>query len=775
MTPELITNGDFSQGNVGFVSAYTYGACFVEGNYNVVANASTCHGNWSGQDHTTPGTGLFMTANGALSPNVTVWQQTVPVQQGTDYRLSIWVSSLHTLSPASLTFFINGEVAGSLAAPSTVGTWIQFTTTWNSSSNSSATIRIVDTNINQAGNDFGLDDLSFTATDRAPVVTAPATYSGTEGALLQFSVNASDPDGDAIQSLTATSLPSGASFTPDPGNTTGTFSWTPSCGQAGTYSVTFTATNVMAASVSTVLSIASAFRVQSATFDRAQYTPGAQATLTVTLHSETFSGTVDVNPLVALRYWPPSTGLGPLSINLSPGSTVSFPFPWTVPSSNGQVIVDVTVNATGSGCSTQGQFPNASVVNQLTVSNIQDAQQYVQNCGTSLSVSCSYWHTVSEIAIDWIPIVGTVRGVESMKQDACWTAAYEQSGRHGQAMVMALLSAFDAVANSVSAWNDAVCLGTGVGCVFSLADLIPPAVGDATRCIVSMFDPPSLAQGSNSLMVGKAQANADSLMAWLPDSLEAAAEASGHAFANLVITSGSSLLTVEADSSFATADSVGIHRVAVLRIGANPVQCAAIQAGASRPYDLGSNPNDAVTLRLKAATRDTCRVTLFHRGSDGAVTKLVYGPALLEAGGTATLHTSRDSTAFVFSIDANGDNVPDWLLYPGQFVTGVPLENPTQSQHPSVRLLGIAPNPTGGSARIFVRTSGGALPARLVIYDVAGRKIADSALGILPSGDKVFTWDGRNAKGRRVASGVYFVQVMYPGASSARGRFLMLR
>lgn len=92
-------------------------------------------------------------------------------------------------------------------------------------------------------------------TDRAPVVTAPATMTGASGSLITFTVAASDPDGDAIASLTAAPLPSGASFSSNATQTSGTFSWTPGATQAGTYSVVFTATNALTRSATTVLTI----------------------------------------------------------------------------------------------------------------------------------------------------------------------------------------------------------------------------------------------------------------------------------------------------------------------------------------------------------------------------------------------------------------------------------------------------------------------------------------------------------------------------------------
>jgi hypothetical protein len=88
-------------------------------------------------------------------------------------------------------------------------------------------------------------------TNSPPVVVAPALENGNVGSNLTFTVTASDVDGDAITSLTATNMPSGATFTPNGTNTSGTFSWTPASGQAGEYDVTFTASNALSGSATT--------------------------------------------------------------------------------------------------------------------------------------------------------------------------------------------------------------------------------------------------------------------------------------------------------------------------------------------------------------------------------------------------------------------------------------------------------------------------------------------------------------------------------------------
>lgn len=71
--------------------------------------------------------------------------------------------------------------------------------------------------------------------ERAPVLDSIGSKVIDENSLLSFTISAMDPDGDSIV-YSATGLPSGASLT-----STGTFSWTPAIGTAGTYDVTFTA------------------------------------------------------------------------------------------------------------------------------------------------------------------------------------------------------------------------------------------------------------------------------------------------------------------------------------------------------------------------------------------------------------------------------------------------------------------------------------------------------------------------------------------------------
>jgi len=83
------------------------------------------------------------------------------------------------------------------------------------------------------------------AVNEAPILAAIGNKSVSEGSTLSFTISATDPDGDAI-TYSATDLPAGAAF----GGRT--FTWTPSYTQAGTYNVTFAASDGIAQDSETI-------------------------------------------------------------------------------------------------------------------------------------------------------------------------------------------------------------------------------------------------------------------------------------------------------------------------------------------------------------------------------------------------------------------------------------------------------------------------------------------------------------------------------------------
>ena len=78
-----------------------------------------------------------------------------------------------------------------------------------------------------------------------------------------------------------------------------------------------------------------------------------------------------------------------------------------------------------------------------------------------------------------------------------------------------------------------------------------------------------------------------------------------------------------------------------------------------------------------------------------------------------------------------------------------------------------APNPTAGSTRIGfqvpVSTS-----VQIKIFDVSGREVNTVADGTFEAGTHSIDWDGRDASGHAVASGVYYYRMSADGYVATR-------
>jgi hypothetical protein len=83
------------------------------------------------------------------------------------------------------------------------------------------------------------------------------------------------------------------------------------------------------------------------------------------------------------------------------------------------------------------------------------------------------------------------------------------------------------------------------------------------------------------------------------------------------------------------------------------------------------------------------------------------------------------------------------------------------------------PNPMTGTTSIPFRVEHDG-DASLDIYDVNGRLVRSPVRGMVAAGDHTIEWDGRDTRGRRVTSGVYFYRLTQHG-STATGRLTVVR
>jgi len=189
----LIINGDFQAGDIGFSTAYAPNAIgLTENTYSVVNNpigpapAQNPYADSQPYFDHTLGTadGLMMAVNGAGNSGLLVWGQTVSgLTVGQQYEFSLWLSSWDSVSPAIVDVRIDSVTQATLNAPAATGVWVNHSFLWTASSTSAAFTAIYDNNIVAQGNDFALDDISL--------VPVPEPTTMIAGALLLLPFGAS--------------------------------------------------------------------------------------------------------------------------------------------------------------------------------------------------------------------------------------------------------------------------------------------------------------------------------------------------------------------------------------------------------------------------------------------------------------------------------------------------------------------------------------------------------------------------------------------------------
>ena len=85
------------------------------------------------------------------------------------------------------------------------------------------------------------------------------------------------------------------------------------------------------------------------------------------------------------------------------------------------------------------------------------------------------------------------------------------------------------------------------------------------------------------------------------------------------------------------------------------------------------------------------------------------------------------------------------------------------------RLGAAAPNPFRPLTEVALDVPAFQTPAQVTVrvYDVAGRLARELYQGPLAGGTHHFRWDGRDAAGRQLAAGVYFLRAQGPAFEAA--------
>jgi hypothetical protein len=118
------------------------------------------------------------------------------------------------------------------------------------------------------------------------------------------------------------------------------------------------------------------------------------------------------------------------------------------------------------------------------------------------------------------------------------------------------------------------------------------------------------------------------------------------------------------------------------------------------------------------------------------------------------------------------DTVENGFRYraPGQGPCSSIALTPAASPEESFRSrwgLELSPNPSRAATTVLVR-SPAAAATRIAIFDLRGALLRTLYRGPLRAGEHRFVWDGSDARGLPLPSGVYFCRVDVPGSSTTR-------
>ncbi|HEG43747.1 MAG TPA: hypothetical protein ENH94_06845 [Phycisphaerales bacterium] len=145
----------------------------------------------------------------------------------------------------TLTINVAASVTVTAQPLPTGATFVGNTFAWTPTSDQAGTYIVTFTATDGAASDSETVTITVNNVNRPPVVAPIGNMTVDEEQAVSFDVTATDADGDTL-TLSAADLPQGASFA------NGTFAWTPADGQAGAYTVTFTATDGAASDSETV-------------------------------------------------------------------------------------------------------------------------------------------------------------------------------------------------------------------------------------------------------------------------------------------------------------------------------------------------------------------------------------------------------------------------------------------------------------------------------------------------------------------------------------------
>lgn len=182
--PNLVQNGDFGLGNVGFTSNYIFmppNLGLSNGRYSVKNSTNLVNLAWACLDHTlgTP-TGNFLAVDATTFAGSVCWREIVNVNAGVNYSFCAFVNNLvntsNNFTNPTVELWILNTLQASVTLPEIPDNWINLSANWTSTVTGAVPIEIrVGAPVHPSGSgcDFAVDDIAFH--ECRPIVFHPDT------------------------------------------------------------------------------------------------------------------------------------------------------------------------------------------------------------------------------------------------------------------------------------------------------------------------------------------------------------------------------------------------------------------------------------------------------------------------------------------------------------------------------------------------------------------------------------------------------------------------
>ena len=172
-----------------------------------------------------------------------------------------------------------------------------------------------------------------------------------------------------------------------------------------------------------------------------------------------------------------------------------------------------------------------------------------------------------------------------------------------------------------------------------------------------------------------------------------------------------------------------------------------------------------------ALPRSANLAPLGANGGPGETHALLFPSPVLDQGHAFRFFDQRGAARSDDGAVPNADDGSDIGAY--EYNASSPVAVDPVSPAPAFVLEAPRPNPAAGGRTVFVTRLDYAGPVALGIYDVAGRRVRTLVDEVRPAGGYSDPWDGRDAAGRAVRPGVFFVR-LDAGSRIATRSFVVL-